>query len=82
MDELQRLGALEVTVRYERERTDYHLAGLHSRIQRLEENPITRATMGMGGWFKILLALFLPLLVLLATGDLRQAVNTLRLGGG
>lgn len=79
MDELERrIIHLEATARSERERTDYHLASLHRRMELLEARPV----MGAGALVKLILAICLPLLVLLATGDLGAAIRAARLAGG
>lgn len=74
MDDLERrIIHLEHKVHYE-------LTGLHRRVEVLEQ-PLYRV-MGAAGWLKIILAICLPLLVLLATGDWHAAVKAVRLSGG
>jgi hypothetical protein len=75
----ERLVRLELITSYERERTDYLIAGLSHRLQALE----TRGgTIPSGGALKYALAILLPLAVLLATGDLATAARALRLAFG
>lgn len=79
MDDLERrIISLEQAAKYERERTDYHLAGLHHRLQVLETSPLR--AISLRSLLKVLLAISLPLLVLLATGDLRAAIRAIRGG--
>ena len=76
MDQLERrIIHLEATARSERERTDYHLAGLRRRVEPLEARPV----IGAGAWVKVILAICLPLLV---AGDWHAAVKAARLAGG
>lgn len=75
----ERLVRLELTSTYERERTDYLIAGLSHRLLVLET---TRQAAPSGSTLKYTIAILLPLGVLLATGDLKAAVRALRLALG
>ena len=74
-DLMQRLARLETWARYERERTDYLIAGISQRVGTLERHPLMTVTASGAG--KILIAIALPVLVWLVTGDLRQTLTAL-----
>lgn len=74
MDHETRLVKLEARLEHERERVDYHLAGLARRLCQLEERP-QGLGLSTGDWFKILIAICIPLLVLLFTGDPKAAMH-------
>lgn len=83
----ERVASLETAIAYERRLTDQHLSLHHQRISQLEghqPHPVTslERVLTAGGWIKILIAVCLPLLVLLATGDTGKALTIGRLLSG
>jgi len=80
MDELERrIIYLEAQLNTDRQLNQRDLETIYHRLALLESSPMQ--TMGVAAWLKIILAISLPLLVLLATGDLRAALTALRLSG-
>jgi hypothetical protein len=76
MDSLeQRILALELQAKHERELTDFRLDDLSRRLQAMEKPK----SLPVGSIGKIALALALPLVVLLGTGDMRKVLAVLRL---
>jgi len=69
---------LEERVRAERERTDYHLAGFHARLARLEERTIGVNSSAL----KLMLAVGVTLLAFLVSGDPRAAMSAAKVGLG
>jgi len=69
---------LEERVRAERERTDYHLAGFHARLSRLEERTIGVNSSAL----KLMLAVGVTLLAFLVSGDPRAAMSAAEVGFG
>ncbi|MBX9587890.1 MAG: hypothetical protein K2X43_01205 [Hyphomonadaceae bacterium] len=82
-DQLERIIHLEAAVEHGQNLTAYRLDEHARRLAALETRPdaITRV-MGPGAWLKIVLAICLPLLVLLATGDIGAAIRAAKLAGG
>ena len=81
----ERLVRLEESVKYERERTDYLVQHISRRLDQIERSiamPSDREypELTAAGWLKILAAICLPLLVLLVTGDLKHAAESVRIG--
>jgi hypothetical protein len=75
MDNLERrVIRLEEQLRAERELIDWRFADVYRRLQERSSPKIP-----LGSPSKIALAIALPLLVLLGTGDLRKVVQAIRL---
>lgn len=75
-DTRERLIGLEAAVEYGNNLTAYRLDQAERRLLALENKPDTLTrVMGPGAWLKIILAVCLPLLVLLATGDISAALR-------
>jgi hypothetical protein len=77
----ERLARLETAIHYERRLTDERFTRLE---QQLADAPaaIVRKAIGWSGWLKILIAVSLPLIVWVVTGDWQQAKMAARLSGG
>jgi hypothetical protein len=82
-DTRERLIVLEQAVAHANEWNAYRHEQHERRLSALESKPdvITRV-MGAGGWIKLILAVLIPLLVLLATGDIGAALRAARSPGG
>ena len=81
MDDIERrLIILEQHFAHERERVNWRLEGLSRQLLTLQAQQ--SATPTLGSLVKILLALLLPILVWLMTGDLKEALKAGRLVGG
>jgi hypothetical protein len=81
----ERVAGLETAMIYERRMTDQAIGQLNQRLTALEQRPASMdlaKALTTGGWLKIIVAICLPLLVLLATGDLSKAVQAGRLLAG
>jgi hypothetical protein len=89
-DTRERLIELEALVKHGHDFTAYRLEALEHQNKELlaqlialqqRPDPITRI-MGPGAWAKLILAVLIPLVVLLATGDLGAALKAARSSPG
>lgn len=83
---LERIARLETAQSYERATTTREFLQLDRRLCRLEarhdQASSTPPPIGAAGWFKITLAILIPLTVLAATGSPQQAAQvSLRMMG-
>lgn len=82
-DTRERLIGLEQAIKYGNELTAYRIEQLERRMLALENKPDTLTrVMGASGWIKLILAILIPLIVLLVTGDFGAALRAARSGGG
>ncbi len=80
MDDLERrVIVLEQQFRHERERSDWRHQDLSQQLLELQSRSLTLTT---GNLVKIVVAVLLPLIVWLITGDLRKALEASRLARG
>lgn len=74
MDDLERrILTVEHTIASDRQLTQLHLSQLHQRLEALEAHPLRSINPGM--IFRILMAVVLPIIVWLATGDMAKALR-------
>ena len=77
MDDLERrIIHLEHATSSDRQLTQIHLDALYQRLQSLESSPLRQIS--PGAIFRILMAIGLPVIVWLLTGDLAKALRAIR----
>jgi hypothetical protein len=78
----ERMTRAETAAEYRQQMVSHQLMGLASRLDRIDSLSTADKWMSTGAIIKILLAICLPLLVLLFTGDKQAALKAARLVGG
>lgn len=77
----ERLARLDEALLWHRELADREAYGMDIRLNKLEQARAQDQTLGLSAIVKILLAICLPILAFLLTGDLKLAMMAAKAGG-